>query len=128
MYNLTDRSIVIGVSGSIAAYKAVDLASKLTQAGARVDVIMTPDAARFVAPLSFAGVTGRPVYTDMFDVATGLAEKHVELGRQAEAYVIAPATAATIARLASGLAEDLVSLTALSTQAPVIVCPAMDSQ
>lgn len=128
MYNLTDRHIVLGISGSIAAYKAVDIASKLTQAGAKLDVIMTPDAARFVAPLSFAGVSGRPVYTDMFDVATGMAEKHVELGRQADAYIIAPATASTIARLANGLAEDLVSLTALSTQAPIVICPAMDGQ
>ncbi|HXG35510.1 MAG TPA: bifunctional phosphopantothenoylcysteine decarboxylase/phosphopantothenate--cysteine ligase CoaBC [Dehalococcoidia bacterium] len=127
MYNLTGKNIVLGVTGSIAAYKAVDLASKLTQAGAIVDVLLTEDAARFVAPLSFAGVTGRPADVDVFAAGDGSAEKHVELGRRADVLVIAPATATTIARLALGLAEDMVSLTALATRAPLVICPAMDS-
>ena len=121
MYNLTDRSIVLGVSGSIAAYKAADLASKLTQASAKVDALLTPSAAKFVAPLTFQGVTGRPAYVDMFDTSSGASELHIELARRADALVIAPASATTIARVALGLAEDMVSLTALATRAPVVV-------
>jgi len=128
MYNLTDRNIVLGVSGSIAAYKAADLASKLTQVGAKVDVLLTPAAARFVSPLTFQGVTGRPAFVDMFDIASGASELHIELARRAHALVIAPATATTIARVALGLAEDMVSLTAVATRAPIIICPAMDPQ
>lgn len=128
MYNLTDRKIVLGVSGSVAAYKAADLASKLTQAGAQVDVLLTPAAARFVSPLTFQAVSGRPALVDMFDVASGASELHVDLARRAHALVIAPATATTIARVALGLAEDMVSLTALATRAPIIICPAMDAQ
>jgi phosphopantothenoylcysteine decarboxylase/phosphopantothenate--cysteine ligase len=128
MYNLTDRNIVLGVSGSIAAYKAADLASKLSQAGANVDVVLTLAAARFIAPLTFQGVSGRPAFVDMFDTASGASELHIELARRAHALVIAPATATTIARVALGLAEDMVSLTALATRAPIVVCPAMDPQ
>src|SRR3990172_4251064 len=128
MYNLTDRSIVLGATGSIAIYKAVDLASKLTQAGARVDVVITPEATRFISPLTFEGVTGRRAYSDMFDPASGAAARHVELARRADILVVAPATATTLARLALGLAEEMVSLTAPATRAPLVVCPAMDSQ
>jgi phosphopantothenoylcysteine decarboxylase/phosphopantothenate--cysteine ligase len=128
MYNLTDRNIVLGVSGSIAAFKAADLASKLTQAGAKVDALLTPAAARFISPLTFQGVSGRPAFVDMYDTASGASELHVELGRRADALIIAPATATTIARVALGLAEDMVSLTALATRAPIVVCPAMDPQ
>jgi phosphopantothenoylcysteine decarboxylase/phosphopantothenate--cysteine ligase len=127
MYNLTDRNIVLGVSGSIAAYKSADLASKLTQGGAKVDVLLTPAAARFVSPLTFQGVSGRPAFVDMFDIESGASELHIELARRADALVIAPATATTIGRVALGLAEDMVSLTALATRAPIIVCPAMDA-
>ncbi len=128
MYNLTDRNVVLGVTGSIGAYKAADLASKLTQAGARVDTVMTPEATRFVSAITFEGVTGRRAYADMWDPASGLAEAHVALARAADAMVVAPATATTLARLALGLAEDMVSLTALATRAPLMVCPAMDAQ
>ncbi len=128
MYNLTDRRVVLGVTGSIACYKAVDLASKLTQSGAHVDVVMTPEATRFVGPITFKGVTGRDVFADMWDARIGPAEPHIALARAADLLVIAPATATVIARLATGLAEEMVSLTALATVAPVIVCPAMDSQ
>lgn len=127
MYNLTGRSIVLGVSGSIAIYKAVDLASKLTQAGALVDVAMTPEATKFVAPITFQSVTTRPAYWDMFNPGSDISELHVALARRAELMVIAPATATIMARLALGLAEELVSLTALATKAPLIVCPAMDA-
>jgi len=128
MYNLTDREIVLGVSGSIAAYKAADLASKLTQAGVRLDVVLTPAATKFVTPLTFQSVSGRPAYVDMFDTASGASELHIELARRAHALLVAPASATTIARVALGLAEDLVSLTALATRAPIIICPAMDPQ
>ncbi len=128
MYNLTDRSVVLGVTGSIAVYKGVDLASKLTQAGALVDVVMTPEAAHFVSAITFQGVTGRRVFHDMWDSHSDVAEPHIALARGADLMVIAPATATTIARLALGLAEEMVSLTALATRAPLVVCPAMDSQ
>jgi phosphopantothenoylcysteine decarboxylase/phosphopantothenate--cysteine ligase len=126
MYNLTDRNIVLGVTGSIAAYKAADLSSKLTQAEASVDVIMTSEATEFVSPLAFRSVTGRPAYSDMWDAATDVAEAHVAIARRADLLVVAPATATSIARIALGLAEDMVSLTALATKAPVVICPAMD--
>lgn len=128
MYNLTDRTVVLGVTGSIAVYKAVDLASKLTQAGARVEVVMTPEAARFVSPITFDGVTGRRAVLDMWEPPPGPAEPHVALARAADVLVVAPATATTLARLALGLAEEMVSLTALATTAPLVVCPAMDHQ
>ncbi|TMG03394.1 MAG: bifunctional phosphopantothenoylcysteine decarboxylase/phosphopantothenate--cysteine ligase CoaBC [Chloroflexi bacterium] len=125
---MTDRNIVLGVTGSIAVYKAVDLASKLTQARAVLNTIMTPEASKFVAPITFQGVSGRRPYWDMWDANNDLAEAHIALARQAELLVIAPATATVIARLALGLAEEMVSLTALATRAPLIVCPALDSQ
>lgn len=126
MSNLKDRTVVLGVTGSIAIYKAADLASKLTQAGACVDVAMTPQATKFIAPITFQSVTGRPVYSDMFDQT--VPELHVDLARRADLMVIAPATATTMARVALGLAEELVSLTALATRAPIVLCPAMDPQ
>jgi phosphopantothenoylcysteine decarboxylase/phosphopantothenate--cysteine ligase len=126
MYNLTGRNIVLGVTGSIAAYKAADLASKLTQAECSVDVIMTPEAANFIAPLTFSSVTGNPAYASMWDAASDVSEAHVALARRADILVIAPATATTLARFAAGSAEDIVSLTALATRAPILMCPAMD--
>jgi len=125
---LQGKRIVLGVTGSIAAYKAADVASKLTQAGALVDVLLTPSAVQFVTPLTFRSLTGRPVYTDMFNPDTEVAEQHVFLARQADAVLVAPATATTIARLAAGLADDMVSLTVLATRAPVLLAPAMDAQ
>ncbi len=123
---LQDRHIVLGVTGSIACYKAADLASKLRQAGAAVEVVMTPAAARFIAPLTFKSLTGRDVVIDMFETAE--TEAHVEVARRAHAMVIAPATADTIASLAHGHAGDMVALTALATAAPILLAPAMDSQ
>ncbi len=125
---LKDRSVVLGVSGSIAAYKAADLASKLVQAGAVVDVILTDAAQQFVTPFTFRSLTGRPVYTNMFEPATDAGEEHVALARRADLVVVAPATATTLARFAYGLADDMLALTVLATQAPVLVAPAMDSQ
>ena len=125
---LHDQHIALGVTGSIASYKAADLASKLTQAGARVDVIMTEAATRFVTPLTMRSLTGRPVFIDMFDPSTELAEEHVEIARRATAVIVAPASANTIAKLAHGLADDMVSLTVLATEAPILIAPAMDHQ
>ena len=121
---LKGKVVVLGVTGSIAAFRAADLASKLVQAGASVDVVMTPAATEFVTPLTFRSITEGNVIVDMF----GGGLEHVELARRADVVVVAPATATTIARLAHGLAEDMVSVTVLATTAPVLVCPAMDSQ
>ncbi|MDY6912628.1 MAG: bifunctional phosphopantothenoylcysteine decarboxylase/phosphopantothenate--cysteine ligase CoaBC [Chloroflexota bacterium] len=120
------KSIVLGVTGSISAYKAVDLASKLVQAGIEVDVIMTESAARFVTPLTFRSVTHRQVHTDMWAPVTEFNIKHVALAEKADAVMIAPATADTIARIAEGRANDLLSCTVLSTRAPILIAPAMD--
>ena len=117
---LTNKTIVLGITGGIAAYKAADLASKLTQAGARVEVVMTALAARFIAPLTLRSLTGRPVVTDMFDLATEFHVEHVALADAADVVVIAPATANTIAKLAVGIADDTLTCTVLATEAPVI--------
>ncbi|MBI4296930.1 MAG: bifunctional phosphopantothenoylcysteine decarboxylase/phosphopantothenate--cysteine ligase CoaBC [Chloroflexi bacterium] len=124
---LKDKKLILGVTGSIAAYKAVDLASKLTQAGAEVNVIMTRSAQEFVTLLSFRAITGRPVITDMFDISSEFAVEHVALARRAQGVVIAPATANILAKLAQGLADDMLTVTVLATQAPVLVAPAMDA-
>lgn len=121
---LTNKHIVLGVTGSIACYKAVDLASKLTQAGALVDVVMTDGAKKFVAPLSFRSVTGRAVYEDMWSLAEHV--QHVGLAETADLLLIAPATANTLAKLAYGLTDNLLTVTALAARCPILVAPAMD--
>jgi phosphopantothenoylcysteine decarboxylase/phosphopantothenate--cysteine ligase len=118
------RRILLGVTGSIAAYKSVQLARDLTRLGAEVDVVLTDAAQRFVAPLSFEGVTGRKALTELFS-AEGAA-LHVSLGRDADVVCVAPATADFISRAAQGRADDLLCTTLLATRAPVIVCPAMN--
>jgi phosphopantothenoylcysteine decarboxylase/phosphopantothenate--cysteine ligase len=123
---LTNKTIILGVTGSVAAYKAVELASKLTQAGAKVEVVMTEPATKFITPLTFRSITGRAVVTDMFDLTSQHSIEHVALGEVADVVVIAPATASIIAKMAVGIADDMVSLTVLATRAPVIVAPAMD--
>src|SRR6476660_765205 len=124
---LQGKHIVLGVTGCIAAYKVADLASKLAQAGALVDVIMTAGAQRFVTPLTFQALTRRPVRTDIYADWLGDDTGHVGLAHNADLLVIAPATAHTVARLALGLSDDLLSAVYLSTQAPVLVVPAMES-
>ena len=123
---LRDRRIVFGVSGGIAAYKAADVVSKLQQAGALVDVILTEHAAEFVRPLTFSTLSHRPVYTDLWEPTGEAAARHIELGRQAELLLIAPATANTIAHLAHGFADDMLSAVALATLAPLLLVPAME--
>ena len=121
------KRIVLGVSGGIAAYKVADLASKLVQAGALVDVIMTVGAQKFITPLTFQAITKRPVRTDIYADWLGVDTGHVGLAHNADLLVVAPATANTIARLALGLSDDLLCAVYLSTRAPVLIVPAMES-
>lgn len=121
------KRIVLGVCGSIAVYKAADLASKLTQAGALVDVILTPAAEKFITPLTFQSVTGRKAYTEA-DLWGGQAHiLHVDLGRNADLMVIAPITANTMAKIAHGLADNLLTITALASGETLLMAPAMDA-
>jgi len=121
------RRLLLGVCGSIAAYKAADLASKLTQAGSQVDVLLTEAATRFVSPLTFQSVTGRRAWTDADLWGPEAHVLHVELGRAADLLVIAPVTATTLARLAHGRADNLLALTALAVGCPLLLAPAMDA-
>lgn len=124
---LAGRRVALGVTGSIAAYKGVAIASALTQGGAVVDVVMTPEATRLVQPLSFEAISHRPVASDMSQLDPHGQIAHVAIGHAADVLVIAPATAHSIAKLALGLADDLVSATALSTGAPMVLAPAMET-
>ncbi len=125
---LTNKTVVLGISGSIAAYKAADIASKLAQVGARVEVVMTESATRFVTPMTFRSITGRPVVTSMWELASEFSIEHVALAKAADVVAIVPATANIIAKLAAGIADDMLTCTVLATRAPVIVAPAMHSE
>jgi phosphopantothenoylcysteine decarboxylase/phosphopantothenate--cysteine ligase len=118
------RRVVLGVTGGIAAYKSVQLARDLTRLGAEVDVVMTASATEFVGPLSFEGVTGRPVGAPL--LAPGSAPLHIGLAREADAVCVAPATADFLARAAHGRSDDLLGAILLATRAPVLLCPAMN--
>ncbi len=120
------RRVVLGVTGGIAAYKSVQVARDLTRLGARVDVVMTSGAQHFIQPLSFQGVTGREVFTDIFSGSGPAA--HIRLGMEADVIAVAPATADFLARAAQGLADDLLTTTLLVTRAPVVLCPAMNEK
>ena len=124
---LADKHIVLGVTGSIACYKAIDLASKLTQAGALVDTILSYGATRFVTPLAFRSITHREVVTDTFDPDSEFSNHHVALAQRADIVVIAPATVNCIAKLAVGLADDPLTTTVIATGAPLLIAPAMDA-
>lgn len=124
---LIDKHILLGVTGSIAAYKAADLASKLTQAGALVDVVLTPSAEKFVSQLTFQSVTGRRVYTDTDLWGSESHVLHVGLAHEAELLVIAPCTANTLAKLAHGEADSLLAIVALAARCPLLIAPAMES-
>src|SRR3972149_3277637 len=123
---LRDKNIVLGVTGGISAYKVVELARTLTQEGAVVDVVMTEAATKFVTPLTFQTLTYRPVLTDAFRLSDEGDIPHVALGERANLVVIAPATANTIAKLAHGLCDEVLSITVLATHAPVVIVPAMN--
>ena len=124
---LGNKTIVLGITGSIAAYKAAEIASQLTQAGAKVDVVMTKEALQFISPMTFRAITGRPVVTEMFNLASEYSVEHVSLARAADIVVIAPATANIIAKLAAGIADDILCCTVLATKSPVLIAPAMET-
>jgi phosphopantothenoylcysteine decarboxylase / phosphopantothenate---cysteine ligase len=124
---LSGKHIALGVCGGIAAYKAADLTSKLTQAGAQVDVILTGHAERFVSALTFSSLSQRPVFTDLWEATGEAAARHITLAREADLLLIAPATAHTLARLAHGLADDMLTTVALACPAPRLLVPAMES-
>jgi phosphopantothenoylcysteine decarboxylase / phosphopantothenate---cysteine ligase len=124
--SLRGRTIVVGVTGGIAAYKAAALVSRLTQRGADVRVIMTESAAKFVAPLTFQTLSRNPVYTDTFDERDPAVVSHIDLADHADLFIVAPATANIIAKMAHGLADDMLSTTLLATTAPILVAPAMN--
>jgi len=123
---LANTRILLGITGGIAAYKSADLARRLHEAGAEVQVAMTPAATAFVAPLTFQAVSGRPVRTDLLDVNAEAGMGHIELARWADLILIAPATADFMARLAHGMADDLLSTLCLATDRPLAVAPAMN--
>ncbi len=126
MQPLTGKTIVLGVTGGIAAYKAAALTSKLTQAGASVHVILTENAGKFVQPLTFQALSHRPVYTDTFEEPNPEAIAHIDLADKADLVLIAPATANVIGKLANGIADDMLTTTLLATRAPVMIAPAMN--
>ncbi|MDT8368743.1 MAG: bifunctional phosphopantothenoylcysteine decarboxylase/phosphopantothenate--cysteine ligase CoaBC [Longimicrobiales bacterium] len=121
-----DRRVVLGVTGGIAAYKAILVARRLTRLGSQVDVLLTEAAQRFVTPLTFEGVTGRSVLSDLFSVEG--AARHLRIGHDADVVCVAPATADFLARAAIGRADDLLTTTLLATDAPVLICPAMNDR
>lgn len=123
---LSGKTIVLGVTGGIAAYKAATLCSRLTQAGARVDVIMTSSARKFVQPLTFQALSRRPVYVDVFEENDPSVIAHIDMADRADLIVIAPATANFIGKMAHGLADDMLSTTVLASTAPIWIAPAMN--
>ncbi|MCH7787325.1 MAG: bifunctional phosphopantothenoylcysteine decarboxylase/phosphopantothenate--cysteine ligase CoaBC [Chloroflexi bacterium] len=124
---LENKHVALGVTGSIACYKAVDLASKLTQRQAIVDVIMTRGATNFLTPLIFGSITHGPVVSDVYDPQSDLSMDHIAIAERADIVIVAPATANTLAKIAGGLADDALTTTILATQAPIILAPAMDA-
>jgi phosphopantothenoylcysteine decarboxylase / phosphopantothenate---cysteine ligase len=123
---LNGKSVLLGISGGIAAYKAAELVRLLTKSGASVRVVMTANAQRFIAPLTFQALSGNPVGTDLFDLEYESQIGHIHLARTADLVVIAPATANLIAKIASGIADDYLTTILLATTAPIVVCPAMN--
>jgi phosphopantothenoylcysteine decarboxylase/phosphopantothenate--cysteine ligase len=121
------KHILLGVTGSIAAYKAADIASKLTQSGAEVDVVLTEHARRFVTEVTFRAITRRPVLTDLFDEPEERQIAHIHLAKRADVLLIAPATANILAKLAVGIADDLLTTLAQATQAKMVIAPAMNT-
>lgn len=126
MSSLKGKHIVLGVTGGIAAYKSVALLRLLTKAGAEVQVVMTPAAKEFVAPVTFASLSQKPVVSEFFTANTGEWHSHVDLGLWADAMVVAPATASTIGKMANGIADNMLVTTYLSAKEPVWIAPAMD--
>jgi len=124
---LTGKCVVLGVCGGIAAYKAVDLTSRLKKQGADVNVIMTKSAAEFVTPLTFASISGNPVVCSMFDEPVNWDIEHISIAAKADVFIVAPATANILGKVAGGIADDMLSTTIMATRAPVIFAPAMNN-
>jgi len=120
--------ILLGVTGSIAAYKAAELLRKFQKSGHEVKVIMTKSATEFVGELTFRTLSQHPVYIEMFPEADSWRPEHIELGEWPDVFLIAPSTANVIAKIAHGIADDLLSSTALSMQAPIVIAPAMNDR
>lgn len=125
---LKGRELIVGVCGGIAAYKVADLVSKLVQAGAGVTVAMTEEAQRFVAPLTFQALSGRPVRAGIFDLTDSSDPQHISLTQAADLMLVAPATGHTIAKIAAGLSDDIVSLMVSAAVCPVVFAPAMNQR
>lgn len=125
---LKGREVLLGVTGGIAAYKVADLASKLVQAGAGVSVVMTRSARRFIGSTTFEALTGRPVPRGTFSPVEHFIGEHIGLARRADVFVIAPATANCLAKLAHGMADDLLTTLALAFTGPVLIAPAMNCE
>src|SRR5271155_153726 len=120
-------TVVLGVGGGIAAYKAGDLVRRLREHELRVRVAMTPMAARFVTPLTFQALSGEPVLTELSDPAQDAAFGHLELARSADLVIVAPATADLLAKIAHGFCDDAVTTTVVAARAPLLLCPAMNT-
>ncbi len=127
MTNLHGKRIVLGVTGGIAAYKSATITSRLVQVGAVIDVVLTESATKFITPLTFQSLTHRRVFTDIFDLSTAENIPHIELSHQSDLLVIAPATANTIAKMAHGQADNLLTAIALATDRPILIAPAMET-
>lgn len=127
MKTLEGREILLGVTGGVAAYKAADLTSKLVQAGTKVTVVLTAAAEHFIGPTTFEALTGRPVYRDAFRPQEHFQGEHIGLARRAELFVVAPATADYLGKVANGLADDLLSTLALVATCPALFAPAMNA-
>lgn len=123
---LKDKHIILGISGGIAAYKSVVLLRQLVKAGAEVQVVMTPNAREFIQPVTLSSLSQKPVVTEFFSANTGEWHSHVALGEWADAMIVAPATASTIAKMACGVADNMLVTTYLSARCPVFIAPAMD--
>ena len=128
MINLVNKRIIVGVTGGIAAYKSADLVRRLRESGAEVRVVMTRAACEFITPLTMQALSGRPVHTELLDAKAEAAMGHIELARWADAILVAPASANFMARLAHGLADDLLSTLCLAASVPILVAPAMNRQ
>ena len=121
------KTILIGVSGGIAAYKAVEIANQLKKDGYNVEVIMTKAAQEFVTPLTFKTMSHNPVVTDMFDPVREWDTKHIDMAKAADVFVIVPATATVIGKIANGIADDMLTTTVMAARSPVLIFPAMNT-
>lgn len=128
MINLVNKRIIVGVTGGIAAYKSADLVRRLRECGAEVRVVMTRAACEFITPLTMQALSGKPVHTELLDATTEAAMSHIELARWADVILVAPASANFMARLAHGLADDLLATLCLAARVPILIAPAMNRQ